>query len=198
VLIYILSIKKMDVFSHGLWAGAGAKAVNLKKKKPLRLWLAMAWGFFPDVFAFALSFIYLNYFRITSGGTPFAIRPGEIEPPIGQQPFILRLTHYLYDASHSSLVFLVIFGLVAWYFRKPVWELGGWFLHILMDIPTHSFAFFPTPFLWPPSDFMVNGTRWGTRAFMLTNYSLLAFAYGLIWLIGRAKKRKEKKVWTKK
>ena len=181
----------MDVFSHGLWAGAGARALNLKRKKPLRVWLAIAWGLFPDVFAFALSFIYLNYFRITAGGTPFAIRPGEIEPPVGEQSFILRLTHHLYDASHSLLVFLIVFSLVAWYFRRPVWEMGGWFLHILMDIPTHSFAFFPTTFLWPLSNFMVDGTRWGTRIFMLTNYSLLAVAYTVVWLVDKSRKKKK-------
>jgi hypothetical protein len=179
----------MDVFSHGLWAGAAAKAVNLKKKKPLKVWLAMVWGIFPDVFAFAISFAYLNYFRITGGGTPFAIRPGEMEPPVGQQSPILQLTHYLYDASHSLLVFFVVFSLVAWYFRRPVWEMSGWLLHILMDIPTHSLTFFPTPFLWPLSHFVVNGIRWGTRTFMLTNYSLLVATYALLWWLGRKKKK---------
>jgi hypothetical protein len=180
----------MDVFSHGLWAGAGAKAVNLKKKKPLRVWLAMLFGIFPDVFAFAISFAYLNWIRITGGTPPFMIRPGEVEPPVGQEPFLMRLTHYLYNISHSLLVFFLVFAIVAWYFRRPVWEMGGWLLHILMDIPTHSFTFFPTPFLWPISDFMVNGMRWGTRTFMLTNYSLLVFSYTLIWLIGKIKKKK--------
>jgi hypothetical protein len=41
-----------------------------------------------------------------------------------------------------------------------LWILAAWGLHILIDIPTHSLALFPTPFLWPVSDFKVNGIGW--------------------------------------
>lgn len=178
----------MDVFSHGLWTGAVAKTVNLKKEKTLRVWLAVIFGVFPDVFAFAAAFVFLGYIKLTGGKSPFMIRPGKVEAPISQEPFILRLTHYFYNFSHSLFVFFIIFALVAWYYKKPVWEMGGWLLHILMDIPTHSFAFFPTPFLWPISNFKVNGTHWGTLRFEAINYSLIILAYILIWLKGKYKR----------
>jgi len=182
----------MDFFSHGLWAGAGAKAVNLKIKKPLRFWLAILFGVFPDAFAFAISFTYLNWIRITGGTSPFIVRPGEMEPPVQDQHPLLQLTHALYNISHSFFIFFLIFGLVTWYFRRPVWEMGGWLLHILMDIPSHSYAFFPTPFLWPISGFKVNGIPWSTPAFFFTNIALLVTSYILLWILARRKKLKMK------
>ena len=179
----------MDIFSHGLWAGAGAQAVNLKKEKPLRVWLAAVWGVFPDLFAFAISFVYLNSIRLTGGTVPRLVRPGEIEPPIGQEPFIMRLTHHLYNISHSLLIFFVVFLLVVWFFRRPVWEMSAWLLHILMDIPSHSYAFFPTPFLWPFSDFKVSGIPWATPVFFWTNYALIGITYFVLWLVNYRKKK---------
>lgn len=49
----------MDIFSHGLWAGAAYKAVNKKAKKPLNVWLAGFWGVFPDLFAFTIGFAWI-------------------------------------------------------------------------------------------------------------------------------------------
>lgn len=179
----------MDVFSHGLWAGAGAKAINLKKEKPLRVWLAMLFGVFPDLFAFAISFTYVNWIRFSGGAPPFAVRPGTMEPPVQNHNFILNLTHRLYDISHSLFVFFLVFAIVAWIFKRPVWEMGGWLLHILMDIPSHSYAFFPTPFLWPFSDFKVNGIPWGAPVFFWTNYALIVIVYIALWLLNRKKEK---------
>lgn len=183
----------MDIFSHGLWAGAGAKAVNLKKQTPLRVWLAMLFGVFPDLFAFAISFVYRNWARIAGGTQPFVFRPGEMEPPIQNQHPLLQLTHALYDISHSLFVFFLVFAIVSWYFRRPIWEMGGWILHILMDIPSHSYAFFPTPFLWPISSFKVNGIPWSAPVFFWTNIALLATVYVLLWILKKRRTKNDKK-----
>jgi hypothetical protein len=179
----------MDIFSHTLWAGAGAQAINLKKEKKLKVWLAMIWGIFPDLFAFSISFTYINWVRITGGTPPFVVRPGEVEPPGQNHNFLLNFTHRLYDMSHSLFIFFVVFAIVARIFKRPVWEMGGWLLHILTDIPSHSYAFFPTPFLWPFSDFKVNGIPWSTPIFFWTNWALILFSYCLLWLLRRAKKQ---------
>jgi hypothetical protein len=181
----------MDVFSHGLWTAAIAKTANQKKEKTLRTWVVVIFGVFPDVFAFAAAFVFMGYLELVGRKNPFTLRSTGVEPPISQEPFILRLTHYFYDFSHSLFIFFIIFGLVAWYYKKPIWEMGGWLLHILIDIPTHSFAFFPTPFLWPISNFKVNGTHWGTLRFEVINYSLIILAYISIWLAGKRKKNED-------
>jgi hypothetical protein len=36
--------------------------------------------------------------------------------------------------------------------RCIVFEMRGWLLHILIDIPTHSFRYYETRFPWPISD----------------------------------------------
>lgn len=189
-LLYLITCgvaDNMDILSHGLWAGAAAKAINSKKKEPLRVWLAILFGVFPDVFAFTVSFVYLGWLRLTGDALPFIIRPGEMEPPIRNQHPLLQLTHSLYNLSHSLFIFFIVFGLVAWYFRRPIWEMGGWLIHILIDIPSHSYAFFPTPFLWPLSDFRVNGIPWSTPAFFWTNIALLFGVYFLLWIFFRKK-----------
>ncbi|MFA6047452.1 MAG: hypothetical protein WCV59_01570 [Parcubacteria group bacterium] len=180
----------MDVFAHGLWAGAASKAGNIKifKKKPLKTWKMVVFGVFPDVFAFAPAFIYM-FASYIFPGIPKMDHPGpaHMEPATGNGLVINNLTHHLYNLSHSLLIFFLIFGLIWLIFRRPVWEMLGWIIHIIMDIPSHSYDFYPTPFLWPFSDFKVNGVHWGTPWFMITNYSLIILAYLVIYLVKRHK-----------
>lgn len=171
----------MDILSHGLWAGAAYKALNKKAKKPFNVWLAGFWGIFPDLFAFTLGFAWL-FGNLFFGGMDFADlpRPEEIEPVPQVTPPIFRLTSLLYSISHSAIIFLVIFGIVFLIFRRPIWELGGWFIHILLDIPTHSYQFYPTPFLWPLSGWTFNGFSWGTLWFLIPNYAAIIIIYLLL------------------
>jgi membrane-bound metal-dependent hydrolase YbcI (DUF457 family) len=53
----------------------------------------------------------------------------------------------------------------------------AWPLHILVDIPTHSSQFFPTPFLWPVSDFYINGVSWGQPIIFIPNAILIVCLY---------------------
>lgn len=68
--------------------------------------------------------------------------------------------------------------------------MGGWLLHILMDIPSHSYDFYPTPFLWPISDFKINGFHWGTPWFMITNYSLIIISYLILYFLKKRNKKR--------
>lgn len=146
----------MDIFSHGLWAGAAAYGLNRKVKTPVSVWKFGAWGVFPDLLSFSVAFIWM---RVT--GTRFDAY--NAEPFGGDGQFIYQLTNTLYNLSHSLVIFLIVFGLIWLLFKRPVWELGGWLVHILIDVPTHSYAFFPTPILWPISEWKFNGFSWGSR-----------------------------------
>jgi hypothetical protein len=57
---------------------------------------------------------------------------------------------------------------------------------VLVDIPTHSFAFFPTPFLWPLSTWKFDGWQWMTPTILVPNYVLLALLYA--WFLWRVSK----------
>jgi hypothetical protein len=66
----------------------------------------------------------------------------------------------LYPAGHSLIVFLLVFGLTSILARRVVFEMLGWLLHILIDMPTHSLSYYATRFLWPISDYRVDGIAW--------------------------------------
>lgn len=170
----------MDVFSHGLWSGAVYKAINLKTKKPLKVWLAVFWGVAPDVFAFAISFSWLLWKLFSGEMSPAEIPPPEEAEPIQHTMPLFQLSNLLYSMSHSLFMFFLIFSIVFLLFRRPVWEMGAWLIHILIDIPTHSYKFFPTPFLWPISDWKFDGFSWGTPWFIIINYSAIIIIYFIL------------------
>lgn len=62
----------------------------------------------------------------------------------------------------------------------------AWGVHILVDIPTHSYRFYPTPFLWPLSGWKFNGFSWGTPWFIVVNYGALLLT---IWWLRQKKKK---------
>jgi len=57
-------------------------------------------------------------------------------------------------------------------------------------ILTHSYRFYPTPFLWPISAWRFHGLSWRTPWFMVLNYSTLLMIYLFFRL--RARKLKTK------
>ena len=145
----------MDILAHGLWTAALFKYFNKKNKFNLKL--AAFWGVFPDIFAFTIPFIYILWNIIFNKFSPPS--PAALEP-VSKMP-LSNLTHILYNISHSIIIFLLIFILSVIIFRKIFWEIFGWLLHILIDIPSHSYNFFPTPFLWPLSDWkFTQGISW--------------------------------------
>ena len=187
----------MDIFSHGLWAGVAAKAVNKssgiagKIKRPLKVWYTVLWGVFPDLFAFALPFVWM-FWNIIFGGLKFSDFPRSetVEPAVRDTLPVFQIASGLYNISHSLIVFIIIFGLAAVLLRSKLrripWEMSGWLLHILIDIPTHSYKFYPTPFLWPFSEWKFDGFSWGVPWFIILNYSAIILAY---WFLRRRKSK---------
>jgi hypothetical protein len=144
---------------------------------------ATFWGVFPDLFAFTIPFI-IGMYNILSGTVaplakgswPIGLRGGELAP-------------ILYQYSHSLVIWAVVFGVTWVVGKRPRWELLGWALHILIDIPSHAGGFYLTPFLFPISNYhFTHGVSWGNPIYMMVNYSLMAVAWiGVVIL-----KRKDK------
>lgn len=164
----------MDIFAHALWTG-------LVFQRAKRVFWAAFFGVAPDLFSFGLFFI-----QMIISGRLFSQDFNRTEPP--DPSLVPQYVHSLYNVTHSLVIFLIVFGIVWAIRKKPFWELGGWALHILIDIPTHTSRFFPTPFLFPFSSFTVNGVSWGTPWFMVVNYSSLIVLYAVI-LFRRRHKR---------
>lgn len=163
----------MDIFAHGLWTAAAAKSLSRPSRR-LRTGWAAFFGVAPDLFSFG----------IYTAGAVFGLTRIPFEyhaEPVQYAGLVPAYIQTLYHYTHSFIIFAIVFGLVWLIRRRPFWELGGWGLHILIDIPTHSSRFFPTPFLWPISDFTVNGISWGNPWFMAVNYSALLLVWIWIW-----------------
>ncbi len=159
----------MDVVAHTLWAAAAAKVVKQKTKKIKSIGWAAFFGVAPDLFAFGPFFL----IQLLASGWGFLSALGEPSSEAGIPQYVKELYHI----SHSLIIFAVVFILI-WFIRKtPYWELSAWALHILIDIPTHTSRFFPTPFLWPINNFKVSGISWANPWFMIINYGLLVLAY---------------------
>jgi hypothetical protein len=144
----------MDVLAHGLWGGVGFCPKGGKKFAA-----AFVLGMAPDLFSFGL-------FHVTHPDWIGQRILGEVSgpPPMAILPDFL---FHAYNITHLR--------------RHPPWLFLAWGLHILCDIPTHTSAYFPTPYLWPFSTPYIEGVSWATPWFMITNYTAILLAYiGLI------------------
>lgn len=166
----------MDIFAHGLWAAAAARGVNRKAARRIRTGWAAFFGMFPDLFAFSVPVCLMLWARLTGGADAV---------PAGRHLPHFELAWQLYQISHSLFTFAAVFGLAWLVARRPVLELLGWLLHILIDIPTHTLRFFPTPFLWPVCSYVFSGISWANRWFLLSNYGALLIVYILLWRSSR-------------
>jgi membrane-bound metal-dependent hydrolase YbcI (DUF457 family) len=161
----------MEIVSHALWATAAAQAANGKVAARVRVAWFAAWAAFPDLLAFTPAVIAGLWYRLWGTARIHAHHSGM---RLGWLDF------NLYEVTHSLVVFALVFAVVWLIFRRPVWELLGWALHILMDIPTHS-SRFPTPFLWPLSSYRIIGISWRQGWFMALDVSALAVVFLLLW-----------------
>jgi hypothetical protein len=152
----------MDTLSHGLWGG-----IAFGRKAKRDFWLAISFGLAPDFLSFGVFLVS----SIIVGGFTF---DHQGPPDLATVP---SYVFTLYDITHSLIVSAVVF-LAVWFVRKkPLIPMLAWPLHILIDIPTHGIEFFPTPFLWPLSDYRFDGISWGHPYIFFTNIALLALAY---------------------
>ncbi len=195
----------MDTLAHGLWATALSKSVNIRTPRSLKTGQMALWSIAPDLFSFTPVVVWMIW-QMSYNGVAFSDipRPEFMSADERGRIFILSLSQILYHISHSGIIFLGLFLLV-WLLRRykagktsgnafgggrPYFEMAGWLLHILLDIPTHSEKFYPTLFLWPLSNFHFNGSSWGNMKFMIGNYLCLLTVFVAIRVAGRMGARK--------
>ncbi len=160
----------MDIFAHFFWT----YALFHKTKKP---WLAALFGIVPDLLSFGMLFV-INIFT----GKFFG------RPELSSVPSFVTKS---YNFTHSLIIFSIILLIIYLITKKVYIFLLGWPLHILLDIPSHTNKFFPTPFLFPISGYTFSGVSWANPIFMIINYSLLIIIYIIIF-------RKQIKTFIKK
>ncbi|HNV87734.1 MAG TPA: hypothetical protein PKL53_02100 [Methylotenera sp.] len=149
----------MDTFSHALW---GYGLFGYKRYA----WLAVFFGVMPDLITFG-AFMLMQMIQGT-----WHIGP----PPVAIIPAWLFTT---YSLGHSFVICLPVIALVALW-RKPIaFAMLAWPFHIVLDFPFHTFAYFPTPILWPIHDFKIDGISWAHWYVWLPNVAglILLFYY---------------------
>ena len=156
----------MDVFSHGLWGGLLLGRSN----KKLFIW-SFIFGIAPDLITFGWFFIF-NFNKSYQKHT------------INNQ-IITDIPNYifeLYNLTHSLIPILTVIAIIFVWQKKIIMPLLAWPLHILMDIPTHSLNFFPTPFAWPLFDLKINGIPWSHPLIFIPNWIALIIISGWLYL----------------
>jgi hypothetical protein len=165
----------MDFVSHTLWGG-----VSFGRKNTKTFLLAGSISILPDILTEGL---FMVLYLLNIGGMP-GWEHGH--PNISDYP---KFAQNLYNVTHSLVVFAIVFILFWVAARKPIWIVAAWGLHILIDIPTHSLALFPTPFLWPISNIRVNGIGWDNPIILTVDIILLMVAY-LFWFYRKVHRAK--------
>ena len=180
----------MDVLSHAIW---GRHLTHHR----IDWRLAAAMGVLPDLVAFVPSMIT----QVVNGDVMTKVDENTVTADLP------AISWELYKISHSLIwtffLFLAIWGSLEMRLRRldsgdqlpagkwlqtsmsprtaATFLIIPWVFHIFLDIPTHTIKFFPTPFLMPFSDFMVDGVGWSTWWV----WGLNAVAFTLVWWLIR-------------
>ena len=151
----------MDTLSHALW---GKGLFGYRKYR----WYALLFGALPDLLSFGVYFLFnllINPNNMKMGKPAIEDIPGWV--------------FGLYDFSHS-LVISLIFILIVYRINKDFcFPMLAWPFHIILDFFTHSTAYFPTPILWPISNYKFDGIPWSNAFILFLNVIciILLFIY---------------------
>jgi hypothetical protein len=168
----------MDIVSHGLYGWA---VFGNKNKKEFRL--SAGFGILPDLLAFGLP-VAVSVVTMISWGSVALSKPGmpHYEP---------SYVHAIYNVTHSLIIRAIAFLTLRLIFKKPIKASYARLLHILIDIPTHSLAFFATPFLWPISTYKFDGIPRSNKIIFIPNIIILVGIY-IFYFYKKFKKAKKK------
>lgn len=178
----------MDVVSHGLWSYVAARGATLRTERfRVRPFLAATFGMLPDVVAFAPLTVW-SAVQLVTGNAHLAGHRAAEDYIAANVPWLQTVTTQLYGASHSLVVWTIVFCVLL-AFRRWWREWFAWLLHIVVDIPTHSRESYPTPALWPLSDWTFDGVTWRSAAILIPNFVLLAIALFVVFRASAARPR---------
>ncbi len=169
----------MDIVAHGLWATLLCRWRG--RERPMRrttdAWtvgLAVA----PDLVQ--LTPIVIGAMVLPEGWTAlqayFHALPHYLPvlPPLAE-----ALMHHLHCTMHSALVTTVVTLLVWWRLQRLWWPLLGWWMHIVIDVFTHSADFYPSPVLYPITQQGFDGWAWNNPWLLMVNYIFIL----LLWVV---------------
>ncbi len=141
----------MDTISHALW---GKGLFGYRKYK----WLPLFFGAIPDLASFGIYFLYNLIVN------PTTMKMGK--PELSEIP---SWVFSLYNFTHS-LIIAILFIFIAYILKRDFCvSMLAWPFHIILDFFTHSIEYFPTPILWPISNYRFDGIPWSNQYIMIGN-----------------------------
>lgn len=176
----------MDIIAHGLWAGLGVRW--LKRRHQVNRATAaacVALSMAPDI----AHLIPVAAWAMFGTGSMESLLAYVSASP-GGEPLMPESTalwsHHLHCVMHSAVVAGVI-TVMLWPWRTLVAvALAGWWLHIVIDVFTHSADFYPAPVLYPITLRGFDGLAWNTPWFLVANYVALA---ACAWVLFRQRRK---------
>jgi len=152
----------MDFIAHALWT------YIIFYDTPY-VFLAIIFGILPDLITFGPSF---SNFILTK-----KYKKADFKDPEKSLKYLPGYVFELYKITHSLVIFGIVFLFIFLINGSVYWPVFGWLIHIIVDIPLHTKNFFPVNFLYPISNYSVNGIKWGTKRFMIINYSVILIIF---------------------
>lgn len=116
-------------------------------------------------------------------GLAYAWATPSTEPVLPQ--WVRLWSHHLHCTTHSVLVAAAV-TVVCWPWRRVMWlPLVGWWLHIVIDVFSHSTEFYPVPLFYPITQRGFGMVAWNTPWFAALNYGALVAVTIWLWLTRR-------------
>ena len=149
----------MDTISHALW-GKGLFGYRGYGK------LAIFFGAMPDLCSFGVLF----FMRII--GNDFV----SLAPRLHEIPTWIIFN---YDITHSFVPAFICIYIVSKYNKEIAFAMLAWPFHILLDFPFHTKEYFPTKFLYPLTNYSIDGVHWSNPEVWFPNIAgiIILFIY---------------------
>jgi hypothetical protein len=177
----------MDIVAHTLWTALAI--ASWRRRKPITgpmAAAALSMAALPD----AVQLLPIALWWLFGNGTLDALQayamasPG-VEPSL--PPLVRDAAHHLHCALHSAPIAAAV-SLALWPVLPKLWApLFAWWLHIVVDVFTHSADYYAVPVLYPFTYRGFDGVAWNAPWFMALNY--VALATVSVWLAIRWKRR---------
>ena len=164
----------MDILAHTLWAAMGAQAARRSYSlTPRTVGLTAGLAAMPDLG----HMLPVVGWAVFGDGSATKLWAYAVALP-GQEPampsMVAMLSHHLHCTLHSAIVAGVV-TLLLWAVLRALWiPLLGWWSHILIDIFTHSFDYYPAPIFYPITQRGFDGIAGNSPWFIALNYLALA------------------------
>lgn len=166
----------MDILAHGLWAGAAVSVISLAMPRIRPTRSVWAWtvllAVLPDLGHMLPVTVWTMSVSSSGDWWQYATASPGQEPTMPAA--VVFWAHHLHCVLHSAISAMLVTVLIGWW-RKAFWlPLLGWWLHIVIDVFTHSARFFPSPVFYPLTYWGFDGWGWNQPGFQLLNYTALA------------------------